>query len=147
MGVAVDELFADAVAHGVEVKDAFFGLHLAVERHLQKHVAQFLFQKMGVGQVDGFQRLVGLLDEVCADGLVGLFFIPGAAVHRVPQKGDDAHQVLGGIALFSLKFHQTAHLLDRFSILLHAKGLFKPLCPYFCPIRAVFILLNKIRYK
>ena len=145
--MAVDELFADAVAHGIEVKNAFFGLHLAVERHLQKHVPQLFFQEMSVAEVDGLQRLVGLLDEVRADGLVGLFLIPGAAVHGVPQKRHDAHQVLGGIVLFLLKVHQTAHLLNRFLILLHAKWLFKPLCPYFCPIRAVFILLNKIRCK
>ena len=147
VGVAVDELFADTVAHRVEVKGALLGFHLAVERHLQKHVAQFLFQKMGVGEVDGFQRLVGLLDEIGADGAVGLLFVPGAAVVGVAQKGDDTHQVLGGIVLFLLKVDQAAHLLNRFLILLHAKWLFKPLCPYFCPIGAVFILLNKIRGK
>jgi hypothetical protein len=47
---------------------------------LQQQVAEFLAQFGGVGAVDGFQRLVGLFQQVGLEALVGLLAIPGAAV-------------------------------------------------------------------
>ena len=79
MGVAEDELFADAVGHVVQVKAACVLLQGGVEDYLEQYVAQLLFQVGGALLVDGLGHLIGFLNEVPADALVGLGTVPCAA--------------------------------------------------------------------
>ena len=93
MGVAVDQLFADAVRNVVQGEGSRVLLNGGVEHHLEKHVAQFLLEAVQIVVVDGLHRLIGFLQEIAPDRLVGLLHVPGAAA-RVAQNPDDFHQVL-----------------------------------------------------
>ena len=88
MRMAVDQLFADTVRHVADVEHAFFLFHLGVEHDLQQHVAELFFQMLGVLLVDRLADLIGLLNEVAADGLVILLPIPHAAVRRTQDLHD-----------------------------------------------------------
>ena len=56
-----------------------------VEDHLHQHIAQLLPEQAGILVVDGFAGLIGLLQEVVPDGVVGLDAVPGAAVLLAQQ--------------------------------------------------------------
>lgn len=91
--MAADELGGQAgedVGHGELAR--LFG-QLGMEQHLEEEVAQLFRQTGGVRGVEDGQHLVGFLDEVGAQALVGLLPVPGAAVRR-PQAGDDGAQLL-----------------------------------------------------
>ena len=79
MGVAEDELFADAVGHVVQVKAACILLQGGVEDHLEQYVAQLLFQVGGALLVDGLGHLIGLLQQTAPQGGMGLHSIPRTA--------------------------------------------------------------------
>jgi len=68
--------FADDVGDG---EAAGFGGDLGVEENLEEEVAEFLGEFGVVARVEGVENFVGFLDEVGAEGGVGLFAIPGAA--------------------------------------------------------------------
>ena len=104
MGVAEDELFADAVGHGVQIEATGLLLHKGVEHHLEQHVAQLLLQVLGAALVDGLHGLIGLLQEIAADGLVGLLRVPGAPAGR-PQEADNLLQVLDAVRILILKIY------------------------------------------
>ena len=92
MGMAVDELLADAVGHTGEIGPAFLLLHAGVHHHLEQQVTQLLLQVLGALLVDGLGHLVGLLQQIPPDGLVVLLPVPGTAPGRA-QDADDLHQV------------------------------------------------------
>ena len=73
VGMAVDQLPGHAVHHVVHGEPAPLRLHLGVEGHLHQHVPQLLAHTVGIIVVDGVQGLVRLLQEIPADGAVGLF--------------------------------------------------------------------------
>ena len=114
MGVAEDQFFADAVGHVVQVEAAGVLLDGGVEEDLEQHVSQLLPQVGGVLLVDGLGHLIGLLDEVAADALVGLGPVPGAAAGG-PEQGHQLPQVRHGIGVFQGKFccHTIASFLVR----------------------------------
>ena len=72
MGMAVHQLPGHAVHHICHGEAAPLRLDLGMEGHLHQHVAQLLAHAAGVVVVDGVQNLIGLLQEVPADGAVGL---------------------------------------------------------------------------
>ena len=94
--MAVDELGADVVGDLLHAEDVLLLLDAGVEDHLQQYVAQLLPEQDGILGVDGLDDLVGLLDEVVADGLVGLLHVPGTAALGAKQL-HDGHQILKGI--------------------------------------------------
>jgi hypothetical protein len=89
MRVARDEFLSEVLHHLLNIERARFAGDLTVHQHLQQQVAEFLAQFGGVGAVDGFQRLVGFLQQVGLEALVGLLAIPWAAVGGA-QRGDHA---------------------------------------------------------
>ena len=48
-----------------------------MEHHLQKHISQFFLQVFHILMVDGVHNLIGLFQHIPANGLVGLFPVPG----------------------------------------------------------------------
>ena len=106
MGMTEHHLLADAVHHVVHGEVALFGLDLGVEHHLQQHVAQLLAHIHRIFPVDGVQGLIRLLQEIPADGGVGLLGVPGAAP-RSTQKPHDLQEVLPVIAALTLKIYHT----------------------------------------
>ena len=70
-----------------------------MKRDLEQDVAELLAQKRGVRLVNGLDHLVGLLNEVFADGLVGLFPIPRAAA-GTSENLDDLEKIRPGIGRF-----------------------------------------------
>ena len=104
MRVAENQLFADAVGHAVQVKTSAFPLHLRMEGHLEQHVSQLLPEMLAAALVDGLHRLVGLLQKIAADGLVGLLRVPGAS----PRGSEDSYnflQILDSVRILILKIY------------------------------------------
>ncbi|MEJ7691263.1 MAG: hypothetical protein WKF76_12975 [Nocardioidaceae bacterium] len=60
-----------------------------MERHLQQQVTELLAQVVTVAGLDRVDRLVGLLEQVAHQALVGLLLVPGALrpqpVHHLDQ--------------------------------------------------------------
>ena len=50
-----------------------------MEHHLEEHVTKLFAQMLGASLVDGLAGLIGLLQQIAADGLVVLLRVPGAA--------------------------------------------------------------------
>ena len=65
-----------------------------VEDDLEQHVAELLGEVGRVAGADGVDDLVGLLDEVGGEGLVGLLGVPGAAAGRAQpvHRRDDVEE-------------------------------------------------------
>ena len=96
MGMAVDELAANAVGYIVQVKAARILLDGAVEHHLEKDIAQLFLQMVQVAFVNRLRHLIGFLQEIPANGLVGLGLVPLAAA-RGPKDVDDFAQIVAVI--------------------------------------------------
>ena len=79
MGMAEDELLHRHIRHIVQIEPTGVRLDAGVEQHLHQHVPQLLLEQGGVLCVNGLCRLVGFLQQVAPDGLMGLFLIPGTA--------------------------------------------------------------------
>lgn len=120
MGMADNQLFADAVHHVAKLKSAFFLFDLRMENHLEQHVPQFLLESGGILLVNGLNGLMGLLQKIGADALMRLFPVPGASLGRTEQ-GHDLQQIIHGVAvlLFKANSHagasQTGRRQRRFS--------------------------------
>ncbi len=131
MGMAVHQLLSHSVDDVIHRKAAPLRLHLGVENHLHQHVPQFLAHIRGVVPVNGVQRLVSLLQEVPADGAVGLFRIPGAAP-RGPEQPHDFQEILPAVTALTLKIY---HRLPAFARNFEKKV---EMFPYFLPIFRTF---------
>ena len=120
----MDELGADVVGHFFHTEHVLLLLDAGVKYHLQQHVTQLLAEQDGVFGVNSLNDLVGLLNEIVTDGLMGLLHIPRATALGAKQL-HDGHQILKGIG--SGLFQQVAdgHVTLFFGQLVH--GLF----PYF----------------
>ena len=106
MGGAEHQLFADAVHHIVQGEEPLLLRHSGVENHLEQHIPQLLLEVSGVLLVDGFHRLIGLLQHVPPDALVGLLPIPGTAA-RLAQQRHDPVQVLEAVSFHTLKIYHS----------------------------------------
>ena len=89
--MAAHHLRVHVGAHVVDVELARICGDLAVQHHLQKHVAQLFAQMHHVARLDGVNGLVGFLDHVVRDALVRLLAIPRTAVRRAQRRdgGDE----------------------------------------------------------
>ena len=76
MRVADNQLFTDTVTDIVYVKAVYLAFHLRVKRYLEKYISELFLQQSFVVGVDSLYRLVGLLDQIGADGLMGLRPVP-----------------------------------------------------------------------
>jgi hypothetical protein len=68
-----------------------------MEDHLQQEVAELVAEPVGIARVDGLQRLVRLLQQMAAQGLVGLFEVPGTPA-RTAQPMHHPQQVQDPVA-------------------------------------------------
>jgi hypothetical protein len=91
MGVAGDHLRCDGLNHVCGGEVPALGGKLCVEDYLEEQVPQLFLYSRRVVRLDGLDELVGLLDEVGLEGLVGLLLIPGAAL---PELVHDAEEFL-----------------------------------------------------
>lgn len=80
--MATDQFVGDPAGDPLEVKRAALLGQLAVEHHLQKHIAQFLLQFVIVAGLDRVNQFIDLLDRVPAQSHVILLPVPGAAPGR-----------------------------------------------------------------
>jgi hypothetical protein len=89
--------FADDVVDGEAV---LFSGDLRVEEDLKEEVAEFLGEFGVVAGVEGVEDFVGLLDEVGAEGGVGLFAVPGAAAGDTETGHERGEFGEGGAGIF-----------------------------------------------
>ena len=75
-----------------------------MEHNLEQYVPQLLPEVLGVLLVDGLHSLIGLLQEIAPDGLVGLLGVPGAAAGGA-QNAHNLHQVRHVIGILILKIY------------------------------------------
>jgi len=94
VGMPADELFGQLASHGLKIKGSALPGQLGVEEDMQQDVSQFLFEGMVIALVDGFEKLIDLLQNHGPKGAVGLFPVPRAAPGSA-QAGHDAGEGLG----------------------------------------------------
>ena len=111
MGMAEDHFLGDLVDHIVHGEPPQLLFNLSVKYHLHQDVAQLLAHGMGIIPVQGVQDLIGLLQKIPPDGLVGLLGVPGTAA-RGAQQSHDLQKVLPAIATLTLKIY---HRLPAFA--------------------------------
>ena len=131
VGMAVDQLPGHAVHHVVHGEAAPLRLDLGVEGHLHQYVAQLLAHVRRVVPVDGVQSLIRLLQEVPADGPVGLLRVPGAAP-RGPEQAHNLQEILPAVTALTLKIY---HRLPAFARNFEKKV---EMWVYFLPIFRIF---------
>ena len=95
MGMAPDELVVDRPGDVMDVESLLLGGDLRVEDDLEEQVPQFVPEVAVLAVVQRVQHLVGLLDQVRPQGLVGLFPVPGTASLR-PEFRHDVHEFFEG---------------------------------------------------
>ena len=93
MRVAANHFVVDLADDRGDIEAAFFVGDLRVEEDLEEKVAEFFGEFGVVGGVESIEDLVGFFDEVSAEGRVGLFTVPRAAV-RGAKPGHDGDQFL-----------------------------------------------------
>ena len=91
--MAPDELAVEVIEHVGDGEVAIVGGHLRVEENLQQQVAELLGKVRKVTALDGVEDLVGLFERVFANGVEGLFAVPGASA-GCAQAGHDGHRLL-----------------------------------------------------
>ncbi len=80
MGVAPDDLRGDRGLDVGQVEDALFRGELGMEDDLEPQVAELIREGWGRAALEGVVDLVGLLEQMVPERLVGLLAIPRAAV-------------------------------------------------------------------
>ena len=94
--VAADDLRGDGRLDVGQVEDARLGGELGVEHDLEQQVAE-LAGELGRGaRLERVVDLVGLLEQVLAQRLVGLLAVPRAAVGLAQPGGDPGHRPRAG---------------------------------------------------
>ena len=97
--VAAHDLGGDRPIHVGQVEGALLRGELRVEDDLEQQVAELLGEVRRRAVLDGVDRLVGLLEQVRAQGEVRLLPIPWAAVGRAQAGADGGHAVRAGEVL------------------------------------------------
>ena len=112
MGMAEDHFLRHAVHHVCHGEAAPLLLHDGVEHHLHENVPQLLAHVRRAVLVQRVDDLVCLLQEIPADGLMGLLGVPGAAPGTA-QKAHDRQEILIVIAALTLKIYHTLSPIAR----------------------------------
>ena len=87
--MAANQLGVDMFKHIANGKVSFLASDFSVQVDLEQQVAQFVGQLLHVVLFQCFNDLVGLLDHITDQGLVGLLAIPWAAVGLAAQAHGD----------------------------------------------------------
>ena len=111
--MAEHQLLRHAVYHVVRSEVLLFLLHHGVEHDLKQHVPQLFLHTGEIVPVNGVQRLVGLLQKIPADGLMGLLPVPRTAAGR-PEQVHDGEKILPPIAFFPLKIYHISTAFARY---------------------------------
>ena len=93
MGMAAYQLAVDPGQNVAQLELTGLPGYVGMESDLDQQVAQLFGQHAGVPKVDGLQYLVGLLQQVALQRLVGLLPVPRAASGR-PEPRHDVDQRL-----------------------------------------------------
>ena len=91
-----EELLGDGVGDAAEVEAPLLLGDARLEDDLQEEVAELLAMGLGVAPVDRLEHLVGLLEDVGAEGGERLLPVPGAPVGP-PEAGHDGEEALDGV--------------------------------------------------
>ena len=86
--MTADQLAVQLVEHVGDGEVAFVGGHLGIEQDLKQQVAEFFGQVGKVAALDGVEDFVGFFQGVFANGVEGLFAIPGAAAGSAQASHD-----------------------------------------------------------
>ena len=62
---------------------------------LEQKISELALERLRAALVDGRQRFVGLLEQVCLQGFEGLLAIPGAILPQTVDQADQAIEALG----------------------------------------------------
>ena len=92
MRVAADDLGRDRGVDVGQVEDALLGRELGVEDDLEEEVAELLGERRRRARAERVVDLVGLLEEVVPERLVGLLAVPRAAVGQAQPVRDPGHR-------------------------------------------------------
>ncbi len=92
MGVAADQLVADAFGNCIEIKTLLFTSNPGMQHHLEQQIPQLFLEMPVVAMPDRIRHLMGFLQHVGHQRLVGLLQIPGTAPLGIPQPGYDGFQ-------------------------------------------------------
>ena len=90
--MAADDLRGDRGVDVGQVEDALLGRELGVEDHLEQEVAELLGEGRRGAGAERVVDLVGLLEEVVPERLVGLLAVPRAAVRQAQPVRDPGHR-------------------------------------------------------
>ena len=90
MRVTANQLAIQLVEHFGDSEVTLVCGHLRIEQHLQQQVAEFLGKVRKVTALNGVEDLIDFFERVFADGIEGLFAVPGAAA-RCAQSRHDRH--------------------------------------------------------
>ena len=88
---------------------ALVGGHFRIKQHLKQQVAEFR-EMREVAALDGVKDLVGLFQRVFADGVEGLFAVPGAAAgsakpgHDTTDCSNNAAARAGSVTVCGVEF-------------------------------------------
>ncbi|MEY5006160.1 MAG: hypothetical protein RI969_1248 [Verrucomicrobiota bacterium] len=96
MGMTTHHLLVHFPGHVVESELAGFARHLGMHGDMEEQVPQFLAQVLDVIAVDGLDELGDFFDQTIADGAVGLFAVPRAAVRSAESGGGRKQEVDAG---------------------------------------------------
>ena len=102
----VHQLLAGHIRYGVHIESALVLRHAGMQNDLHQQVAQLLAKVLRAALVYRLADLVGLLQHVAPDALVGLLPVPGAALGGA-QIVDKGYEVPEVIALFANKIYHT----------------------------------------
>ena len=104
MRMTENHLVAQLVAYISNIKLLFLLTYPAVEHNMQQDIAQLLANLTLVIADDGIAELIGLLDGIRTQRLVGLLTVPrtlhAQTIHDIQQPSEGFHFFLSGMFLF-----------------------------------------------
>ena len=102
--MAADELFCQAVRHGIEIEGPRLTGDLRVQHGLEQDVAKFIANLGRITAANRIRHLIGFFDDVRDEGGVRLLHVPRAAARRT-QAVHDVTQAGEGLGVVEHFFH------------------------------------------
>ncbi len=93
--VTTNQFGADMLEDVAKIKITLLARNLCVQVDLEQQVSKFLGQLFHVVLLQRFHHLVGFLDHVVSQRLMGLLAVPRAAIRVAAQAHGDVAQRLG----------------------------------------------------